>query len=109
MGCCGRRRRHSGEFVPGQLGAVGAQRHGRSWGRYGAENCPNWLILLYNGLFLASYFLQNGNREKPADNEVCDSPEWVVPLPAARRPTASDVFVCAIGQLHGDEFSGCAH
>ena len=24
-----------------------------------------------------------------------------VPLPAVRRPTSSDVFVCAIGQLHG--------
>ena len=31
---------------------------------------------------------------------LCHSPDWVVPLPAARRPTSSEVFVCAIGQLH---------
>src|SRR5271157_5108015 len=52
VGCCGRWRSHSGQFLPSQLCAIGAQSHGRSWGRYGAENRPNWLILLDKGCLL---------------------------------------------------------
>ena len=34
VGCCARWRCHSGQFLPGQLRAVGAQRHGWSGSRY---------------------------------------------------------------------------
>src|SRR5271157_2726187 len=63
VGCCGRWRRHPSQFFPGQLGAIGAQSHGRSWGRYGAENCPNWLVLLDYGCFLHRISSKNENRE----------------------------------------------
>ena len=37
---------------------------------------------------------------EPADELSLPLSRVVVPLPAVRRPTSSDVFVCAIGQLH---------
>src|SRR5664279_4229503 len=77
VGCCPHGRCHPGQFFPSQLGAVGAQSHGRSWGRYGAENCPNWLILLDKGCLLHRNSSKNGNRESQQTKRSATLPSWL--------------------------------
>ena len=81
-------------FVPYEHRVIG-----RSWGRYRAENCRNWLVLLDKGCLSHGDSSKNGNRESQQTKLVCGSPELVVPLPAALLPTATDGFAFTVKQF----------
>jgi hypothetical protein len=49
--------------------------------------------LVQKGLYHELCFPQRWKVGESADDEACDSREWVVQLPAARRPTTSDPLV----------------
>src|SRR5215469_11228865 len=76
VGGCRRRRLHPGEFIPSELRAVGAQGHGRRRGLRGAENYPNWLVLLDNWYLLHCVSSKNRNREGHETNESLTLPRW---------------------------------
>jgi hypothetical protein len=91
--CCASWRWHSGQFLSGELVAVGAQRHGRGGrGNLGSSGF-NRLVLLNKICFL------HGISSKRKSGKLADgvhpsaAPQSGVPLPAARRPMALDSFV----------------
>ena len=58
----------------------------------GAENCPNWLLLLDKVCLLHRIPPKMKIGRASRRLSLPHSPEWVMPLPAARRPTATDGF-----------------